>query len=96
MSQIARALSPEDVAAVAQYSSSLQPPAPAGANLVQAPAQLVRPGSQPSAPAATAQPAGPTSHVGSEQGASTTGGSQGPGRSGASTINKPAPASKPR
>ena len=88
MATIAAALSAEDIAAVTQYYAALPPPKPAPTTIVQAPAAGTKraPGATPS----SSESAGPRSDksVGTEQGAPTSGGSQGPGGSGESKTNK--------
>lgn len=85
MFSVASALPDADIEAVARYYASLSPPAPAPSNLIQAPRGKIA----PAGPAATAEPAGPSAEKrgGVEQGAPTTGGTQGPGGEGASTTD---------
>jgi cytochrome c553 len=88
MTTIAAALSAEDIAAVTQYYATLPPPKPMPVTIVQAPAAGRKPA--PGATPSTSEPAGPRSDksVGTEQGAPTSGGSQGPGGSGESKTDK--------
>jgi cytochrome c553 len=88
MATVANALSAEDVAAVSQYFASLPPPRPSPLNLLQAPTYAKSPAS--GTPPTSSQPAGPApgKSVGSEQGAPTTGGTQGPGGSSESQTAK--------
>ena len=86
MASVARALSDQDVTAVAQYFAALAPPKPAPPNLVQAAQRQPQTGNaaataqpQTGGASAGAQPAAPQQPVGTEQGSPTTGGSQGPG-----------------
>jgi cytochrome c553 len=81
MRTVARGLSPEDIGAVSQYFASLSPPArPAPENIVRAPSSA-RPatGAAAASTPSSRQPAGATGQVGSEQGAGTSGGTQGAG-----------------
>jgi cytochrome c553 len=89
MLTVARALGPDDIAAVAQYYSSLAPPKPPPLELLQAAAPAQKPAA--GAPATTSQQAGPSpgKAVGTEQGAPTTGGTQGPGGGGESKTDTP-------
>jgi cytochrome c553 len=88
MASVARALAPEDIAAVSHYYAGLTSPKPVPLNLLQAP---VRAKSAPASPAATTQRADPRpdQSVGTEQGSPTQGGTQGPGGSAASKSDKP-------
>jgi len=88
MPMIAKALVPEDIAALAQYYGSKQPPKPVAALVVFRDARATdvkSRGTTPSVP--TDQPSG---SAGVEQGTGTRGGSQGPGGSG-ETRNNQAP-----
>jgi cytochrome c553 len=92
MPKIAKALSDNDVAAVAAYYGSRPAPRPAAA-MVNVPAgSAARPAiaARPDAPGPRG--AGPTGQgVGTEQGAPLTGGSQGPGGGGGTQVNRPPP-----
>ncbi|MGZ5093511.1 MAG: c-type cytochrome [Burkholderiales bacterium] len=79
MATIANALTPDDIAAVAQHYASLTPPKPIPVTLAQksGPATKPAPGNVPSSSHA-ADPR-PDKSVGVGQGAATTGGTQGPG-----------------
>jgi cytochrome c553 len=81
MAAVAKALTPEDVAAVAQHYASLPPPRPAPLNLVQAPVprQKTTPATRPSTSQAADRPS-----VGIEQAAPMSGGTHGEGGAGAS------------
>jgi cytochrome c553 len=88
MASIAAALSADDIAAVTQYYAALSPPKPMPVTIVQAPAADRKPA--PRATPSTSEPAGPRpdKSVGTEQGAPTTSGSQGPGGSSESKTDK--------
>ncbi|MGZ9030649.1 MAG: c-type cytochrome [Burkholderiaceae bacterium] len=99
MRTVARALSVDDINAVAQYFASLAPPARA------APDNIVRPptgpgprlgGSARGDTTTSTQPAAPRGQVGVEQGAGTTGGTQGQGGSDQSSATNRSEPSKGR
>jgi cytochrome c553 len=76
MAAIARALQPEDVAAVARYYAGLTSPKPAPSNLVQAPRPLLMAaGTTPSVTAGSSPP--PNTGAGIESGAPRRGGEHG-------------------
>jgi cytochrome c553 len=88
MATIANALTPEDIAAVAQHYANLAPPKPMPVTLTQksGPATKPAPSNVPSS-SQSADPR-PDKSVGVGQGAATTGGTQGPGGSGESKTDK--------
>ena len=111
MAAIAKALRPEDIAAVARYYAGLTPPKPAPLNLVQAARpQLMAAGTTPSMTVGSNTPN--DTRAGIESGASRTGGTQGradggaqsptgnsggaPGVSGATQGRSPTPAGAAR
>jgi cytochrome c553 len=89
MATVAKALSPDDITAVAQYYASLGPPKPPPLVLLQAPTAAKPAATSPTV--VTPQQAGPSPDkaVGTQQGAPTTGGTQGPGGGGESKNDTP-------
>jgi len=82
MATVAQALAPDDVTAVAQFYAALSPPKPAASNVVEEPQR----GGTDTSKGTLTESAGPHSNVGVEQGAPTTGGTQGPGGTAESKV----------
>lgn len=91
MPDIARRLSDEDIAALAQYFSQGVPPGPDSFRMVNGPAKAPPLAATPSPRprGAAGRPGGEPQGVGTEQGTPTTGGSEGPGGGGASVEPRP-------